>query len=74
MTQQQGEGTVKLWTQRGFGFVRPDDNNSTDLFLHITALTDRSITDLAVGDRVRFNVKADREGRPRAVDVELVDD
>jgi CspA family cold shock protein len=67
------EGTIKTITDRGFGFIRPD-NAREDVFFHQNALVGVSIDQLRQGDRVSFTIEPDpRSGRMRAQDVRRVE-
>ncbi len=61
-------GTVKFFNEtKGFGFIAPEDG-STDVFVHISALERSGIRGLAEGQKVSFEVVADRRSartRPR---------
>jgi CspA family cold shock protein len=63
------EGTIKTVTERGFGFISPDDG-STELFFHRSALVGVPYEHLRRGDRVVYSVEADpRRKGPRAARV-----
>jgi cold shock protein len=54
-------GTVKWFNgQKGFGFIQPDDG-SKDVFVHISAVERAGMRDLNEGQRVAFEVVADRK-------------
>ena len=53
-------GTVKWFNpQKGFGFIQPDDG-SKDVFVHISAVERAGLTDLREGQKVSFELTADR--------------
>ena len=53
-------GTVKWFNaQKGFGFIAPDDG-STDAFVHIGAVERAGIYDLQEGQKVEYELVADR--------------
>lgn len=53
-------GTVKWFNgQKGFGFIQPDDG-SKDVFVHISAVERAGLHGLAEGQKVSFDVVADR--------------
>ena len=60
-------GTVKWFnSQKGFGFIQPDDN-SKDVFVHISAVERAGMTALNEGDKVSFEIVADsRSGKSAA--------
>lgn len=60
-------GTVKWFnTQKGFGFIQPDDN-SKDVFVHISAVERAGLNGLNEGQKVSFEVVADsRSGKSAA--------
>lgn len=62
-------GTVKTITDRGFGFIAPDEGGG-DIFFHQSALVDVTIEQLRRGERVSYSTEPDTRGRGmRAVDV-----
>ena len=63
-------GTVKWFnTQKGFGFIQPDDN-SQDVFVHISAVERAGWTSLEDGQKLSFEVVADaRSGKSAAEDL-----
>ena len=53
-------GTVKWFnSQKGFGFIQPDTGGS-DVFVHISAVERAGISTLNEGQKVSFDVVADR--------------
>src|SRR5688572_3651299 len=63
-------GRITMWNvDRGYGFIAPDGGGA-DVFCHITDCN--SVDALRVGQSVKFN-EASRDGRPRAVEVGLLD-
>lgn len=60
-------GSIKRLTDRGFGFIAPEDN-SKDVFFHSEALVDVAFDELREGDKVTFEVEDSPKG-PRAVNV-----
>ena len=54
-------GTVKFFnTQKGFGFIQPSDG-SKDVFVHISAVERAGLSTLNEGQKVSFEVVADRK-------------
>lgn len=60
-------GTVKWFnSQKGFGFIQPDDN-SNDVFVHISAVERAGWTNLDEGQKLAFEIVADaRSGKSSA--------
>ena len=53
-------GTVKWFNAtKGFGFIQPD-TGSKDVFVHISAVEKAGLSDLREGDKVTFDVVANR--------------
>jgi CspA family cold shock protein len=53
-------GTVKWFnSQKGFGFIQPDDG-SKDVFVHISAVERAGMGTLNEGQKVSFELVADR--------------
>jgi CspA family cold shock protein len=61
-------GTVKFFNeQKGFGFIKPDGGGN-DIFVHITALQQSGLQNLAEGMRISFETEPDKRGKgPKAV-------
>jgi len=54
-------GTVKWFNgQKGYGFIQPEDG-SKDVFVHISAVERAGMNDLKEGQKVSFEVVADRK-------------
>jgi CspA family cold shock protein len=57
---QMKTGTVKFYnSQKGFGFIAPEDG-SKDVFVHATALEAAGMRGLVEGQKISFDVQADR--------------
>jgi CspA family cold shock protein len=55
------QGTVKWFNgQKGFGFIQPDDG-SKDVFVHISAVERAGMQNLNEGQKIEFEVVADRK-------------
>ena len=55
------QGTVKWFnSQKGYGFIQPDDG-SKDIFVHISAVERAGMRALNEGQKVSFDVVADRK-------------
>ncbi len=53
-------GTVKWFNgQKGFGFIQPDDG-SKDVFVHISAVEQAGLRGLNEGQKISYEVEADR--------------
>jgi cold shock protein len=63
-------GTVKFYnSSKGYGFIQPDDGGK-DVFVHVTALERAGMRDLVEGQKVSFDVEADRRtGKSSAVNI-----
>lgn len=67
MENQKLQGTVKFFNaEKGFGFIRPQ-NNSEDVFVHVSGLID----EIKENDVVEYNTQQGRKGI-NAVNVTLV--
>jgi len=57
------EGTVaKFLTDRGFGYITPDQGDA-DVFVHFSAIVADGFRELREGDRVRFGAEPDTKGK-----------
>ena len=67
------QGTVKFFNaERGYGFIKPDDGER-DIFVHITAVERAGLSSLNEGQRVTYEIEADKKGKgPKAVDLQLL--
>lgn len=62
-------GTIKRLTDKGFGFITPDEAGAKDVFFHSSALIDMVFDELREGDKVSFETEESEKG-PRAVNVQ----
>jgi len=63
-------GQVKFFnTTKGFGFIAPEGGGK-DVFVHISAVERSGLTTLSEGQRVSFDIEADKRG-PKAVNLRL---
>ncbi len=67
------KGTVKWFNnQKGFGFIQPD-NGGNDVFVHISAVERAGMSTLNEGQKVSFEVVADRRtGKSAAENLQAV--
>ena len=62
-------GTVKWFNkQKGFGFIQPE-NGDRDVFVHISAVERAGMGTLNEGQRVSFDIVADRRSGKSAAEV-----
>ena len=63
-------GKIKMFNQeKGFGFIKPDDDG-VDVFFHVSALRDGD--EITQGKVVNFEVGVDpKSGKTKAVSVDL---
>jgi cold shock CspA family protein len=71
MSEKRIFGIVKAWVDKGFGFVIPE-GDLPETFVHCRDILDGK-RDLERGDRVTFEMGEDRQGRPCAVRVKLIE-
>jgi CspA family cold shock protein len=73
MRSMSQQGTVKFFNaDKGYGFIKPDDGGR-DIFVHITAVERAGLTSLNKGQRVSYEIEADKKGKgPNAVDLQAV--
>ena len=56
-------------TDRGFGFIKPDQDGEKDLFFHARSVVGDSVyDDLREGDKVTYEIEQGPKG-PAAIDV-----
>ena len=61
-------GTVKWFNKtKGFGFIVPDEGDK-DVFVHITAVLDSGLQELAEGQKVSFEAIEESKGL-KAIDI-----
>ncbi len=66
-------GTVKWFNgQKGFGFIQPDDGGK-DVFVHISAVERAGFSSLNEGQKLKFEVVADRRTGKSSADRLSVD-
>jgi CspA family cold shock protein len=61
-------GTVKWFNgQKGFGFIQPDDGGK-DVFVHISAVERAGMGNLNEGQKISYDVVADRKSGKSSAD------
>ena len=67
------KGTVKWFNnQKGFGFIAPETGGN-DVFVHISAVERSGMTSLSEGQKVSFEIVADRRtGKSAAENLRVV--
>ena len=69
LTGDKATGTVKFFnSMKGFGFITRDDGQP-DAFVHISAVERSGLRDLNEGDKLEFDIEADRRGKMSAVNL-----
>ena len=67
------KGTVKWFNSaKGYGFLQPDDN-SPDVFVHISAVERAQMDNLREGQKLQFDVVAGRDGKSSAENLVAMD-
>ncbi|MDF2114216.1 cold-shock protein [Roseiarcaceae bacterium H3SJ34-1] len=66
-------GTVKWFdSQKGYGFIQPEDG-SKDVFVHVSAVEQAGLRGLNEGQKVSFEVAADRRtGKSSATNLAVI--
>ena len=66
--EKMATGTVKWFNgQKGFGFIQPTDG-SKDVFVHISAVERAGLSTLNEGQKVSFDIVADRRSGKSSAD------
>lgn len=65
-------GTIARVTDKGFGFITPDEGGDKDVFFHASALQGMSFDELREGDKVTFTLEDGPKG-PAAGNVARAD-
>ena len=61
-------GTVKWFNAtKGFGFIQPDDGGN-DVFVHISAVERAGLGTLREGQKIRYEIVADRRSGKSSAD------
>ena len=62
-------GTIKWFNpQKGFGFILPEGGGA-DVFVHISAVEQAGLATLSEGQKVSFDVGADRRSKTSAINL-----
>lgn len=61
-------GTIARLTDKGFGFIKPDQGGDKDVFFHARSLEGIMYDDLREGEAVTFDVEEGPKG-PAAINV-----
>jgi CspA family cold shock protein len=71
MEGHMATGTVKFFNaQKGFGFI-VQDNGGPDVFVHISAVERSGMSTLNEGQKVTFDIQADRRsGKSAAANIQ----
>jgi CspA family cold shock protein len=65
------EGLVKFFNvTKGFGFIEPT-NGQKDVFVHISEVERSGLQNLKEGDKVSFEIEADKRGRSNATKLQI---
>ncbi|MBF9038588.1 MAG: cold-shock protein [Paracoccaceae bacterium] len=65
-------GTVKWFnTAKGYGFIAPDGGGK-DVFVHISAVEQAGMKELADNTKISFELREGRDGRASAVDLKIL--
>ena len=65
-------GTVKWFNStKGYGFIESEEQSS-DVFVHITAVQAAGMTELTEGQKVSFELETGRNGKTSAVDLKAL--
>lgn len=66
------QGTVKFFNaQKGFGFI-VQDAGGPDVFVHVSAVERAGMRGLVEGQKLSFDIEADRRGKSAATNLQSV--
>jgi len=65
-------GKVKFFNQeKSYGFIVPD-NNSGDVFLHMTELEKSGYKGISIGAKVSYEIHTSHKGKTQATDIKII--
>ncbi len=66
------KGTVKWFNnKKGYGFIVPESGEK-DVFFHVTQLEKIGLRSVSEGQRMNYEIYADRDGKPAAGNLRLI--
>ena len=65
------EGTIKRLTDKGFGFIEPEDGGK-HVFVHISVVEQSGLQGLSDNQKVEFEMWQGRDGRDMAGELKLL--
>ncbi len=66
------KGTVKWFNnKKGYGFIVPESGEK-DVFFHVTQLEKIGLHSVSEGQRMNYEIYADRDGKPAAGNLRLI--
>lgn len=66
------KGRLKRWNDdKGYGFITLKENNSQDIFIHISALKKMNRRPI-IGDQISFEIHIDNKGKKRATNAQII--
>lgn len=66
-------GTVKWFNDsKGYGWITPDDEGEDDVFVHFNQINSNGFKSLAAGQKVMYDVLIGPNGRPQAMNLDIL--